>query len=30
MHRLHSGLIGDYVAWIVVGLAMFAGAFALG
>jgi multicomponent Na+:H+ antiporter subunit D len=26
---LHSGLIGDYVAWIVVGLAVFAIAFAL-
>jgi len=26
---LHSGLVGDYVAWIVAGLALFALAFAL-
>jgi multicomponent Na+:H+ antiporter subunit D len=27
MQRLHSGLIGDYVAWVTVGLAMFVIAF---
>jgi multicomponent Na+:H+ antiporter subunit D len=29
LDRLHSGLVGDYVVWIMVGLAFFAGAFAL-
>ncbi len=28
--RLHTGIVGDYVAWIVVGLALFVAAFALG
>jgi multicomponent Na+:H+ antiporter subunit D len=28
LQRIHSGLIGDYVAWMVVGLAAFAVAFA--
>lgn len=28
LQRVHSGLIGDYVAWVVVGLAAFAIAFA--
>jgi multicomponent Na+:H+ antiporter subunit D len=28
LHVLHSGRVGDYVAWIVVGLALFAMAFA--
>jgi multicomponent Na+:H+ antiporter subunit D len=27
---LHSGLVGDYVAWLVVGLALFTACFALG
>ena len=27
---LHSGAVGDYVAWVVVGLALFAAAFGLG
>lgn len=27
VQKLHSGLIGDYVTWLVVGLALFAGAF---
>ncbi len=30
MLRLHSGIIGDYVTWITVGLAMFAAALGLG
>jgi multicomponent Na+:H+ antiporter subunit D len=29
LQRLHSGLVGDYVAWIMVGLAVFAAALAL-
>jgi multicomponent Na+:H+ antiporter subunit D len=29
LSSLHSGLVGDYVAWIVVGLAVFAIAFVL-
>jgi multicomponent Na+:H+ antiporter subunit D len=29
LNALHSGLIGDYVAWIMVGVALFAAAFAL-
>ncbi len=29
LSRLHSGLVGDYVAWIAVGLALFAFGFAL-
>lgn len=29
LHGIHSGLIGDYVTWIVVGLALFTVAFAL-
>ena len=29
LNWLHSGLVGDYVAWIVAGLALFAVAFAL-
>jgi multicomponent Na+:H+ antiporter subunit D len=29
VQRLHSGLIGDYVAWVTVGLAMFVIAFAV-
>ncbi len=28
LNRVHSGLIGDYVAWIVLGLALFTVAFA--
>jgi multicomponent Na+:H+ antiporter subunit D len=28
LNRIHSGLIGDYVAWIMLGLALFAMAFA--
>ena len=27
---LHSGAVGDYIAWVVVGLALFAAAFGLG
>ena len=27
--RLHDGLVGDYVAWIIAGLALFALSFAL-
>jgi multicomponent Na+:H+ antiporter subunit D len=26
---LHSGLVGDYVTWLVVGLALFTASFAL-
>lgn len=29
LHGLHSGLIGDYVTWVVVGLAVFVIAFAI-
>jgi multicomponent Na+:H+ antiporter subunit D len=29
LQALHSGLIGDYVTWIVVGLGLFALTFAL-
>ncbi len=29
LDRLHSGLVGDYVAWIMVGLAVFAAALAV-
>jgi multicomponent Na+:H+ antiporter subunit D len=29
MRRLHSGHVGDYLAWITVGVALFGGAFAL-
>jgi multicomponent Na+:H+ antiporter subunit D len=29
LQALHSGLIGDYIAWLTVGLALFAGAFML-
>jgi len=28
VQKLHSGLIGDYIAWVAVGLAMFTIAFA--
>ena len=30
LQALHSGLVGDYVTWVVVGLAVFAAVFALG
>jgi multicomponent Na+:H+ antiporter subunit D len=30
LRRLHSGQIGDYVAWLVVGMAVFGGLLALG
>ena len=30
LHRLHSGHIGDYPAWLVLGAAVFAGLLALG
>jgi len=30
LHRLHNGVIGDYVAWIAIGLALFAAVLALG
>jgi multicomponent Na+:H+ antiporter subunit D len=29
LQTLHSGLIGDYIAWLTVGLALFTGAFIL-
>ncbi len=29
LQKIHSGLIGDYVAWLTLGLALFAAAFAL-
>jgi multicomponent Na+:H+ antiporter subunit D len=29
LHRLHSGHVGDYVTWLVVGAAIFTGLFAL-
>jgi hypothetical protein len=29
LQRLHSGRVGDYVAWMAAGLALFAIAFAL-
>jgi multicomponent Na+:H+ antiporter subunit D len=28
--RLHSGIVGDYVAWITAGLALFAAVLSLG
>jgi multicomponent Na+:H+ antiporter subunit D len=30
LSALHSGMIGDYVAWVAVGLALFTLAFAFG
>ena len=30
LHAVHSGHIGDYVAWLVLGVAVFGGAFAIG
>jgi multicomponent Na+:H+ antiporter subunit D len=30
LHRLHDGIIGDYVAWIAAGLALFVAVLALG
>ncbi len=30
VHRLHSGHVGDYVAWLVLGIAALAGLFSLG
>jgi multicomponent Na+:H+ antiporter subunit D len=30
LHALHAGVVGDYVAWIVAGLALFAAVLALG
>jgi hypothetical protein len=29
LRRLHSGQVGDYVAWLTVGVAAFGGALAL-
>ncbi|MGC2203443.1 MAG: hypothetical protein WA633_25280 [Stellaceae bacterium] len=30
LDRLHNGIVGDYVAWLVLGLIVFGGASAVG
>jgi hypothetical protein len=30
LDRLHNGVVGDYVAWLIVGLLVFGGVLAIG